>query len=206
MAGAIAIYSIKRWATLQTIRWIGIGIGAAMILQEFFSLGMLWIIEKQPVLPSLPLHLCGLAIFTAAILLITHNYFLFELTYFWGLAGATIALLTPDLSVTWPHSDYIMFFSAHFLIIFAVVFMIVMYDYRPTFKSVIKTFLITQAYMLLMIPFNFIFNTNFLYLRHKPLGSSILDFFGPWPWYIVGMEVIGIALLFVLVFPYSFRD
>src|SRR5579864_7980770 len=45
---------------------------------------------------SLPLQLCDVAIFVAAVALWTRNRMSVEITYFWALAGTIQALLTPD--------------------------------------------------------------------------------------------------------------
>src|SRR5712692_11444841 len=45
----------------------------------------------------LPLQLCDVAIFIAALALLTRHPLLVEVSYFWGLAGTIQALFTPDL-------------------------------------------------------------------------------------------------------------
>jgi len=42
---------------------------------------------------------------------------------------------------------------------------------------------------------------NYMWLREKP-PSTILDLFGPWPYYILGGAVLGIALFLLLDLPY----
>ena len=153
---------------------------------------------------ELPLHLCRLGALLTGIMLITRNYYLFEITYFWGLGGAVQALLTPDIKEGFPHGVFLFFFIGHGLIFLGVVFATVNYKYKPTFKSMKKVFLLTNLYAIPLIPLNFVINSNYLFLRAKPAAVSILDFFlRPWPSYLIGMEVLMIILFAVYYLPFA---
>ncbi len=39
---------------------------------------------------------------------------------------------------------------------------------------------------------------NYMFLRDKPSNGSILDPFGPWPWYLLAAAALGLAMLLVL--------
>ena len=39
---------------------------------------------------------------------------------------------------------------------------------------------------------------NYMFLRHKPVGGSLLDALGPWPWYILAGAAVGLAIFLVL--------
>jgi len=58
-----------------------------------------------------PLHLCDIAAMTAGFALITKRPLLCTLTYFWGLAATVQALITPAITVGYPHPPFIMFSS-----------------------------------------------------------------------------------------------
>lgn len=56
--------------------------------------------------------------------------------------------------------------------------------------------------VLLIVLASVALGTNYLYLRHKPEQPSLLDFFGPWAWYVLGMIAAGVVLCFVLYAPF----
>ena len=75
-----------------------------------------WIIAFKNGVVVMPLHLCDLALFAAVYSLFRHNQIVWELAYFWGLAGTVQAVLTPDLKIDFPHPLYFRFFFAHGMI------------------------------------------------------------------------------------------
>lgn len=156
---------------------------------------------------SLPLHICGVSALLSGIMLITRSYPLFEVVYFWGLAGATQALLTPDIGdYSFPHYMYYKFFTSHSLIILAVLFMTFVESYRPSVRSLGKVFLVTNAYAAVVASINYLTGGNYLYLCGKPQGPSLLDYLGPWPWYIFSLELV-VALSFIICYlPYLTGD
>jgi hypothetical integral membrane protein (TIGR02206 family) len=158
---------------------------------------------------SLPLHLCTFSVPFAALMLATRRYRLYEVLYFWGFAGATQALLTPDLTTSGyniPHFVYWIFWTSHGVILWAVVFAAAAWGYRPTWGSVWRAILATNLYMLAVGLVNWLTGGNYMFIARKPAFPSLLDLLGPWPWYILVLEAIG-AIAFVLVYlPYAISD
>jgi hypothetical integral membrane protein (TIGR02206 family) len=153
---------------------------------------------------SLPLHICGLAALLSVVMLLTRSYAIFEVVYFWGLAGTTQAILTPDVGTTsFPHYMYYKFFVFHSFIILAVLFMAFVERYRPTLGSVVKTIVLTNVYAAFIAVVDYAFDGNYLYLCWKPQGGSLLDYLGPWPWYIASLEVIAAVFCLILYLPYA---
>ncbi|MDF2522519.1 MAG: transporter permease [Clostridiales bacterium] len=151
---------------------------------------------------SLPLQLCEAVMFASAAMLILDNYNIFEVVYFLGLGGGIQALLTPDLYYPFPHSRFFSFFLGHNAVFLAIFYMMAVRKFKPSFKSIIKTFVITNIYMIFISIVNVLTGGNYLFLRSKPVNGSILDFLGPWPWYIFSLEGIGLIIFLVLYLPF----
>jgi hypothetical integral membrane protein (TIGR02206 family) len=151
---------------------------------------------------SLPLNLCAISIFLTAYMLWKKNYKLFEVLYFWALAGALQAYLTPELYYGPDHFRYYQFFIGHGLIIIAPLFMCFVHQYRPTFHSLKKAFIYINVYALFVYFVDVLVDGNYLLLRHKPTTASILDFLGPWPYYILVLEFVAILLFSLLYLPF----
>jgi uncharacterized membrane protein YwaF len=45
-------------------------------------------------------------------------------------------------------------------------------------------------------------NGNYMYLRQKPVAGSLLNFMGPWPWYIGGGLLLAVIFLTILNAPF----
>ena len=182
-------------------------IAASLILQEI-SLSI-WRLYNGAWHPgtSLPLHLCGASIILSAIMLINKNYTLFEINYFWGLGGAIQALLTPDIGMYgFPHYRFFQFFTSHGLIIVAVLYMVFVYKYAPKHRSIWKVIGITVLYTGFIAIFNIIFNGNYLFICWKPENGSIMDFMGPWPWYIIPLAIVAIITFYIWYAPFAIKS
>jgi hypothetical integral membrane protein (TIGR02206 family) len=64
---------------------------------------------------------------------------------------------------------------------------------------------VTGAYALLIAPLNYLLDANYLFLRAKPEGASILDFFGPWPYYLIGLIGVAIATCLIAYLPFAIQ-
>jgi len=152
---------------------------------------------------TLPLQLCDLSLFLAIAVLLTKRQLLAELLYFWGVGGATQAILTSDIGpYTFPHFVFYQFFISHAVILLACIYMISVEGFRPSKRSVLKTFLITNLYALIIYPINILTKGNYLFLSRKPEGGSLLDLLGPWPWYILSLEAVALLLFTLLYLPF----
>jgi hypothetical integral membrane protein (TIGR02206 family) len=155
---------------------------------------------------AMPLHLCDIALMLAVGAVATRRQWLYELSYFFGLAGATQAMLTPDLGGEIEWWRLATFFGAHAGVIAAVVFLTCACRMRPQKHAVWRAMGALCIYTLFAALVNWTTSTNFGYLREKPSNPSLLDYLGDWPWYIGGMGVLALASFAVLYAPFYFRD
>ena len=153
---------------------------------------------------SLPLQLCDVAIFVAALALWTRNQLLVEVTYFWGLAGTVQALLTPDLPQHFPSYPYFQYYIAHGGVVAAALLLVVGLKLHPRRSAVIRVAAITVGYAAVVAAVDALTQSNYMYLRTKPPSGSLLDLLGPWPVYILSAALVGAAMFAVLDAPFRF--
>jgi len=159
-------------------------------------------LSRSELATAFPLQLCDAAIFIAALALLLRRQLLIEVTYFWGLAGTLQALITPDLPQHFPSFPFFQYYLAHGGIVTAALFLVVGLRQWPRRDAVFRVIAITIAYVLLVGAIDAVTGSNYMYLRSKPPIASLFDLMGPWPWYVAGAAVLGMALLFLLDAPF----
>ena len=118
---------------------------------------------------SLPLAPCDLALFVAAIACWWPRWLLaVELTYFWGLAGTLQAVITPDLSASFPQLEFFEFVIGHLAVVIAALFLVVGLRLRPRPGSVLRVFAITAAYTVFVGWFDWVTGSNYMFLAAVP--------------------------------------
>lgn len=152
---------------------------------------------------DLPLQLSNAAEFVSAAALWWPTPLLVELTYFWGFGAVLQALATPDFQQHFPDPAYFRFYVAHGGILIAAVFLVVGRGIRPRPWAAAHVFLITVAFAGLVGLADILTGGNYMYLRVKPASGSLLNFMGPWPWYIASGALLAIVFLALLNVPFA---
>ena len=181
---------------------------AAVLVVDELSWWVWLLAGKQPgasLEQSLPLQLCDVAIFVAALALWTRNRLLVEWTYFWALAGTIQALLTPDLPAHFPNFPYFQYYIAHGGVVTAALILVVGLRLGPRPWAVVRVFTISVAYAVAVALLDFALDANYMYLRAKPPSPTLLDGFGPWPFYIVVAAALAAVFFTVLDAPFWWR-
>ncbi len=162
----------------------------------------LWSIQTH-----LPLHICSIMVFAGAYMLVTRNAAIYEFSYFLGIGAAMQGLLTPDAGIYgFPHFRFFQTLTAHGLIIFSALYMTWVEKFRPYPKSLLRVFVGMNLYMAVIFVVNRLIGSNYLFISHKPETTSLIDVLGPWPWYILSLEAIGVGICLLLYLPFFLKD
>ena len=177
------------------------------------------------VVPYLPMHFCDWAAVAAFFALVFRSDRMAELTYFWGMAGTLQGLVTPALSVGFPHPAWFAFFQLHGGVVLVGLYLVIGHGWRPRKGAVLRVFVAAcsatrgvrltssaggpqeevQARVVLvaagLVDLISVEN-NYGFLRSKPGSGSMMDALGPWPIYILSMQAV--ALLFFTLFDMPF--
>lgn len=184
---------------------IRLTVGWTLILSRL-SLDVWYVSTDQwTIQSSLPLELCSIASLICGIMLITQNKQLFEVFYFIAIGGAIQAILTPDLNFGFPQYRYIQFFLDHMLLFISPLLMIWLYNYTITRKSLIKSFIVLNIIAGIVFIINGLLSANYMFLRQKPSAASLLDLLGPYPFYILSLELVTLGIFFILYIPFMFN-
>ena len=172
----------------------------AVVLAACYSLFSMYnvLVWQVPLRECLPLHLCDMVLIAACVALVRRKQAAYEFTYFYGLGGTTQALLTPELASGFPSFEFLAFFGAHGGIVAALSLLTFGCGLRPRPGAWRWIVAAGYAYLIVVGLANALLGTNYGYLCAKPDDPSLLDYLGPWPWYLVSLQAIGLALIFLL--------
>ena len=156
---------------------------------------------------TVPLHMCDLSEIFLVWFLLGGPRLLYTCAFFWGLGGATMAILTPDIS---HHDlDYIFFMIGHGMIIVGIMYATVTLGNRPNAKDIITVSLITALVLLpIVYAINLILGepANFWYLIAKPEGASLMDVFPDPPYHLLVTTPLAISVFYLIYLPYFIKD
>ena len=150
---------------------------------------------------DLALHMCGFSLFLTSWALFSKKQSAFELAYFWGIAGATQAILTPELSGIWNPLGIFVYFFSHSMIILNVIWMMVVEGMRLRKSSLLNAIFITNGFCFIMTIVNQLVNGNYWYLCTKPLVNSPF-LIGEWPFYLIGIQIAGMIMMGIIYLPW----
>jgi len=155
----------------------------------------------------LPFHMCDLSEIFLAWFLLGGPKILYKCAFFWGIGGATMAIITPDIS--YHDLDYAFFMIGHGMIVIGIMYATVALNNRPYAKDILTVSLITAC---VLLPITYTINlllgepANFWYLMAKPAGVSLMDAFPEPPYHLLVLTPLAIATFVIIYAPYFIKD
>ena len=180
------------FAKIVAIAVLGVKIAELLFRHHYYG---------ETVAELLPLHLCPIVIILSIFMMFFHSEVLFQPVYFWSI-GAFFAILMPDIRDGMNNFASQSFFITHFFILFSTAYAFVHFRFRPTKAGFLCSFLLLVTLAFIMYFVNNKLGTNFLYVNHPPVTKSLMDFMGPWPYYIFSLAGIDIAISFFMYLPF----
>jgi hypothetical integral membrane protein (TIGR02206 family) len=169
--------------------------GLAWHLYRYFAQGV-----RVP--DILPLEMCDVAFWLTVAALLTLEEHVFDLAYYWGIAGSGMAVLTPYLRAPLRTYQSCQYFTGHCLLIVGVLYLLWSRQAHPRPRSWWFALWFLNLYAAFIAVVDWLGGTNFMYLREKPASISLLDVFGRWPWYIVASEFVALTIFSLLQLPF----
>jgi hypothetical integral membrane protein (TIGR02206 family) len=152
---------------------------------------------------TLPFNLCDLAWPAAALALWTRRPYFVGLTYYWGLTLTIQSIITPSLDHPFPDPRFFGYWGMHMLIVWSALYLVWGLGLSPRWREYGTTILTTLSWMVLVSVFNAAADTNYGYLRGKPGSASILDYLGPWPWYVAAEVALAAGAWALITWPWN---
>jgi len=196
------VWVVRRFNSERVAKRVCIGLGVILMANQIANWCYRYVIDGRELFiqEHLPLHVCGMSAVLSVLLLLTRNRLAYELVFFWGLAGATNAVVTPALDAGWPEFHFIQYYISHCGIVVTAVLMTWGLGMRPTFKSLLRAFFILNALAVVMTGFNLLTGANYMYLSEQPVTDSPFLYF-EWPWYILWLEVLALGFSALCYLP-----
>lgn len=218
------MFSVEHWSAIAAFilfililfftrdRWLKSEKGLLRV-ERLFGLSLLgmdivyhiWLIQtdRWELRNSLPLELCSISLLLTIVLLWTGNRFVYQFVFYAGIGGAIQAMITPVLDMNYPHFRYFHFFYTHAGIILTALYFTWVKGYRPTFKGILTTMLALNILLPFVFWINSLVDGNYMFLQRKPAGGSLLDFLGPYPFYILSLEFVAFIIFIFLWFLFK---
>lgn len=146
-----------------------------------------------------PLHLCNIMTLAMPFILWQKNKKWWGITFFWIIAGCAQSIFTPTLTESLPHYEAIRYWAVHAVIILGALYGLTVYKFDLGFKDAVYSTIGLNLLAAIIYPVNVFLGANYMYLNGKPPGATFYDLLGPWPDYILVLEIVVIIFFAIIL-------
>lgn len=198
---AIVVYAIKKLNYTQQ-NALGFGVACVAAFAVIFKLSWKIGTGEFDYILDIPVHMCHLSALLAPIMMLRRNRKLFSFLYFWIIVGTLNALITPDVEENFPHIWYFQYWVEHSGLVILILYAVFVYGMKPTWKDFWIALLATNIFLVASLIINFSIGSNYFYSMEKPEIATLLDLFGPWPWYLIQGQSMLLAFFLLAIAPF----
>ncbi len=160
---------------------------------------------------NLPIGVCAWAVIFCSFMVIGKSQTLFDIAYFWLFSGTVFALITPTvITYTGPtRFRYYQFWLEHTLVYVAIFYMIFVHKMRPTWKSMVKSYVALAILAVIAYNANQLIGpgANYLYMAKPEDTPSILDILPPnFALRVAIMAAVITVMFFLAYYPWFALD
>ncbi|MCC6753791.1 MAG: TIGR02206 family membrane protein [Saprospiraceae bacterium] len=148
---------------------------------------------------DLPFHLCNILALLFPVALYFQLRWFFGILYFWVLTGTLQALITPDLKEPFPHFIYMRYWLIHCGLISMILYGLVVLRWKIAVRDIGNAIIGANVYLVFSLLINWLTGGNYFFTMRKPDAGTLLDYLGPWPWYLLTGQF---AMLFFFILYY----
>ena len=207
-------YLLKGYSR-KDLRLFSLGLATIIVLNEFgkpFYYPYLYP-DLYEFFEMLPFHMCHLSSFSISIFLLTNKKVFFNLAFFWGIGGCSMALTQPDVPYKFPDANFLLYFFSHGLLFFAIMLSTITFKNRPYFNELINVVLISLPVVGTIYVINLTINSiiesspaNYWYLIRFPDGANLTALMPDPPLHLPIFFVLGLFVFGLIYFPFYIYD
>lgn len=205
LLGCLVVWAARRLVPARRA-WIGWSLAVVLCAYAVVTYIQKGLAHELSFDYALPLEFCHWVLIACVLTLLHSNQTASEIAYFWGSAGTLQATLTPDIGLGFPSWEYVQFFWSHGTILLAIAFILGGQGFKPRKGSPLRMLLALNIWAATVGALDWHFQWNYGYLCRKPAEPSLLDYLGPWPWYLLSGEGIAFATFLLLGLPWKILE
>lgn len=207
MLGVVAIYLFRE--QLRSPRANAVmrySLLTGLIVGEGYWYVWKTLVDKFDVAVDLPLQLCSISTYLSIYLLLSRRRFLFDFVYYFAIAGASVAIITPELTHNFPHIHYWGYMLQHAALVYTSFFLLWVEEWHPTSRSLLRALVGLNLVFGFVFLMNLLTGGNYMYVMHKPHSPTLIDYLGPHPWYILSLEGVVMVICGLMYLPFFLKD
>jgi len=145
----------------------------------------------------LPLHLCRISFIICTITLFNRKQWMYEWCLFLAIPSGLHSILTPELTNGLNNWNLFEYYFVHGGMLLVPLYLTYLIGMRPRVKAWLHSFYRLQIPVALIFPLNFIIDSNYMYLKAKPIVENPL-LIGDWPYYILALQLITLLHIYII--------